>query len=406
MISLMQSLLPPKLCLPRPDKSFTREKHEGLRVTIFSDSGVDRNGVGTYYSDLVKHLSGRVSMAQLICAGSNEEKGFASRWRLPLPGDYTQRIWIPHTRRVESTLRTYTPDVVVSVTPGPFGLLGLYYARRMQVPFVCGFHTHLEALSCMYWTSIARKVNQRFLEYVNQRFFEKAEAVVTNSGEMARLASELGGKNVQVVGTPINTSLLEDPPAFPKKSIRRILYAGRLAPEKNIDSVLQAAKDIPEMEFLIAGDGPLRRRVRAAEKNTGNLNFLGWVSRSKLKSIIEQMDLIVLPSRLESFGTVALETLARRRNVLVSSTCGINSWPALAEALFVMQPGENLTRALLRINRTDHSVMQRKAELGCAAARQWNKATVDKWLSIFSMAADYAHASPKQAAPRHRKEHA
>ncbi|MFW6151390.1 MAG: glycosyltransferase [Verrucomicrobiota bacterium] len=382
----MQSLLPSNVYSPRPDPSFVKRKSEGLRATIFSDSGVDRNGVGSYYSDLIEHLSGKVDMAELICAGNGENKGFASRWRLPLPGDYTQRIWMPNARRVETNLRIRAPNVVVSVTPGPFGLLGLYYAHRMQVPFVCGFHTCLETLSCMYWTSVARKVNQRFLEYVNQRFFENAVAVVTNSRDMMQIASDMGGKNVQLVGTPVNPLLLQHSPVLPEKKIKRILYVGRLAPEKNIGAILQAAKDIPEMEFLLAGDGPLRKSVRYASKETENLNFLGWVPRYRLKSTIEQADLVVLPSQLESFGTVALETLACRRNVLVSRNCGITSWPSLAKALFVMRTGENLTEALLRVSKTNYSVRRQKAEEGYSAVALWNNATIDKWLSIFSMA--------------------
>jgi glycosyltransferase involved in cell wall biosynthesis len=239
----------------------------------------------------------------------------------------------------------------------------------------------------MYWTRFARRVNQQYLEYVNRRFFERAVSVVTNSPEMAEVARDLGGNNVKITGTPINRDILDNPPPPPRTGLRRILYAGRLAPEKNIEAIIHAARHIPDMEFVLAGDGPLRKQVHAAARKTPNLQCKGWLSRTELKSVIESVDLVVLPSRIESFGTVALETMARRRNVLVSPGCGIVSWPSLAESLFIMEPDESLYDALLRLRRMDISVMQQKAEDGYRAAREWNRWTINRWLSLFGEAA-------------------
>lgn len=40
---------------------------ESLRVAVVSDAAAERNGVGTYYHDLVQHLRGRVDRAELFC---------------------------------------------------------------------------------------------------------------------------------------------------------------------------------------------------------------------------------------------------------------------------------------------------------------------------------------------------
>ena len=86
----MNSLAPDIRTVDQPEAVNTKR----LRVAVVSDSTPERNGVGSYYADLVAQLGGRVSRAALICP-KGEETGWHRYLAPPLPGDSTQKIWLP-----------------------------------------------------------------------------------------------------------------------------------------------------------------------------------------------------------------------------------------------------------------------------------------------------------------------
>jgi glycosyltransferase involved in cell wall biosynthesis len=101
-----------------------------------------------------------------------------------------------------------------------------------------------------------------------------------------------------------------------------------------------------------------------------------------MQAILDSIDVLVLPSLVESFGTIAMEAMARERMVLVSHGCGILEWPDLSRGLFVIREDETVTQALGRIADLDHSVRKKKAQRGRIAAKQLNDWTIKTWLDL------------------------
>jgi glycosyltransferase involved in cell wall biosynthesis len=354
-----------------------------LRVAVVSDAAPERNGVGAYYRDLVEHLRTAGARVDLI----------APRWRsgvwhgglaFPLPGDSTQKILVPSFSRVTRRLERMAPHTIVVPTPGPYGMLGLRLARRLGAALVVGFHTHYERLADLYGNKILGRMGQAYLYLCNRLLFKHGEIVLANSREMVDVARELGAAKVALMGTPIPRKFLREPVKAIDREPRRILFAGRLAPEKNVEAVAAAARDLPGTEFLIAGDGPLRRFVQDEAAKLPNLSYLGWVARGAMLSLLDSTDILVLPSRIESFGTIALEAMARGRVVVVSSQCGILDWQAPNRALFQMRPDESLAATIQRISRLDPAIREKKARLAREAAMELNEWNLNHWLDILS----------------------
>jgi glycosyltransferase involved in cell wall biosynthesis len=82
------------------------------------------------------------------------------------------------------------------------------------------------------------------------------------------------------------------------------LYAGRLAPEKNVEAFLSL--DLPGSK-LIAGDAPSRRALQASYPQA---YFLGTLGSDVLAVHYASADVLVFPSRTDTFGMVLLEALA------------------------------------------------------------------------------------------------
>ncbi|WP_440996829.1 glycosyltransferase [Arhodomonas sp. SL1] len=352
-----------------------------LRIAFFSDSLPERNGTGAYYHDLLAHLRDRVAAAEALQPRLQDGLEAIS---MRLPGDPTQRIGWPAPFRIRRAMAALRPHVVVSVTPGPFGLLGERLAHHHGAGFVTAYHTDFAALANLYWGPLRRGIGNRMLEGLNRRLCRRSDTVlVTNSG-LVDTVRRLGALRVDVMGTPIaSVFLATTPPAAPQRP-DPVVFAGRLAAEKNIDALLSAARARPGQRFIIAGDGPQRAAVAAAARELDNLDYRGWLSRHALCDLLDEAGLLVLPSHFETFGSIALEALARRRPVLVSANAGIHDWPQVADGLCPLAPDERLEDALARLAAEAPSDWAARGERGRAGALRFHHETLEQWLAVLT----------------------
>ena len=106
-----------------------------------------------------------------------------------------------------------------------------------------------------------------------------------------------------------------------------VCFAGRLTKNKGIDILLKSAKmyETDDILTLIAGDGqeyenlyPLKEKL-----NLKNVYFLGDQNQESLRKIYNLSDVLVVPSREEAFGLVALEGIACGIPVVATKVGGI-----------------------------------------------------------------------------------
>ena len=93
----------------------------------------------------------------------------------------------------------------------------------------------------------------------------------------------------------------------------------RLSPEKGVDLILEAARQRPDIRFLVAGDGPEREDLIA--KKPDNVRLLGRLD--DVAPLLKATDVLVIPSRAEGQGIVALEAFAAGCPVLASDAGGL-----------------------------------------------------------------------------------
>lgn len=362
------------------------EQQRTLRMVVFSDAVPERNGVGAYYHDLIAHLKDQIEHAELICPGSSDH-GWRGGWHFPLPGDATQELALPPVSPIVRHITPFKPHAIVIATPGPYGLLGLRLGKQLGAHIIVGFHTRYERLTGLYWNWLFSAASRSYFGVCNRLLFRHGAVVLANSEDMAEAARREGARKVEVVGTPLSREFLKTSPAALGRELTRVLFAGRLAAEKNVGAVLEAAKLLPSLEFSIAGHGPLHGVIAEHARALPNLHYLGWLPRAELRTALDATDLLVLPSHEEAFGTIALEGLARGRNVLVSAGCGILEWPSLERGLFRIRGGEPLASAIQRVVGLDYGIRSEKARLGRRAATQLNGRTLQRWIDILSRTA-------------------
>lgn len=361
--------------------SVSRQAFPSFRVAIISDALAGRNGVGTYYQDLAQHLQNLGVGVEFICPTSERDRRFES-FRIPLPGDSTQAMVYPKRNRLREQLDQFRPHIVVIPTLGPYSFMGAQEAYRRKIPICIGHHTDFEKLTKLYWHPFFASTGSRMLRSLHRLLLRYATAVIAVSEDSVRDARQLRGRRVYLVGTPLAQEFLSDADQTCLPGISRVLFVGRLAREKNIDMLLDAAKQLPRVQFQIVGDGPLRSHLQAFANRVDNIHLTGWLDRSEVLDEVDRCDLLVLPSSIETFGTVALEALARFRPVLVSKHCGIHDWPDLAQGLFTQESDETVAQAITRIARLTSDEKVAVVRRGWQASHEWNETTLDGWLQI------------------------
>jgi glycosyltransferase involved in cell wall biosynthesis len=162
-----------------------------------------------------------------------------------------------------------------------------------------------------------------------RRFHAGAERTFVSTGTLKDELERLGFRNVVVVPFGVDTEFFvrserKDLPTLPAPVF---VYVGRLAPEKSPEEFL--ALDLPGTKLVI-GDGPDRKKLEHAYTQSSVI-FVGYRRGQELVDWLSKGDVLVFPSRTETFGLVALEALS----------CGI---PVAAHA--VMGPGDIVSEGI------------------------------------------------------------
>ncbi|MDM4016523.1 glycosyltransferase [Roseiconus lacunae] len=378
-------LEPPRRPLPSLDHRSFQPKAD-LRVSIISDAIVGRNGVGTYYLDLIEHLRDLVDSVELIGPACERDPSL-ERFSIPMPGDPTQRLGWPNRISLRRRLNRQQPNLIVLPSLGAYSYFGWRYAKEHHIPLLVVNHTNFDRLLALYWPPAVSRPLGWCLQKLNRWLIRQASMVAALNSDSYQAAKQLGADSVRIMGTPVAKDFLTQPKTSSSPIVRRVLFVGRLAKEKGIDQILQAAESMPGLTFSIVGDGPGRQSVEAAAVKRTNVDYLGWLARDEVLRQMDDTDVLLLPSAIEAFGTVALEALARRRYVLVRKSCGIAKWPAFANGLFYIDEDQSVADGIDRFCGLTVKEREATGEIGWHAVDDFNRHTIRVWLRFLSDAA-------------------
>ncbi len=98
-------------------------------------------------------------------------------------------------------------------------------------------------------------------------------------------------------------------------------YVGRLSPEKGIDTLLSAWKQLGnQIPLKIVGDGPLSDHVQQASEQCPKIEWLGRQPLKTVYQLIGDAKFLIFPSQwYETFGRVAVEAFAKGTPVIAAN---------------------------------------------------------------------------------------
>ena len=258
---------------------------------------------------------------------------------IPMPRlAYRHGIWwsVNPVYEIKKILKDFQPDVIHLQTAETIALAVMWYAKKYRVPLVSTGHAYPDNITDqlkILKPKLIKKASNAMLRAYMSSFLEHAE-YATMPTEMA--IGDLIPKNrkhfkVTVEALSNGVDLSEYYPKKPDLKVlkkydlatktQKILYIGRVDPEKSIGVVIKAFKKLLELpkinvenlELVIVGDGIDLVNLKTLVGELGiesKVKFLGKVMPPELIEIYRAGSMFVTASETETQGIVLIEAAA------------------------------------------------------------------------------------------------
>jgi glycogen(starch) synthase len=176
-----------------------------------------------------------------------------------------------------------------------------------------------------------------------------------------------------------------------------LLFVGRLEYEKGVQDLLAALPRVrrrhPGTRLLVAGTGTQREFLRAEARRhrvSRAATFTGHLPDGDLAALLAAADAVVLPSRYEPFGIVALEAAAAGATLVASAAGGLGELVVEGETGWSFPPGDVPGLAAAG----DRALADPRAAAGRARAARARLRTDFSWRGIAARTAEVYAAAP------------
>jgi len=274
-----------------------------------------------------------------ICLGENVQ--VCRHFSIKAPSSTGQsRLLMPTGRRWRA-LRPFRPDIIHTHTFLGAGWEALRAAKRLRLPIVGTNHWAIGEFSAYMPLPAAffARVSVRAVTGYYNRCSVVSAPSLSVIEEMQAFGLQRPGR---VVSNPIDTTLFHPVEATQRLRLKQrfgfsgatILYAGRLAVEKNIDILIRALPEIlttiPDAMLALAGHGSARADLESLARESGvadRVRFLGTLDKPALADAYRAADVFAIASTSETQSMVLLQAMS----------CGLPAvgarWRALPEYL-------------------------------------------------------------------------
>jgi D-inositol-3-phosphate glycosyltransferase len=267
-----------------------------VRVVVLTTSWPrdESEFAGRFVADAVERLRARGVEVEVVAPGSYRDFGLA--YGGGMAANLRRRPWAAPLMLL-SMLRAVRRAAGAADLVHAHWLLTAAVARFAGRPFVVTLHGSGSA-GRFSDVELARR-HPRLV----RTLLRPARATICVSETVAKAVRAAGVERVLVIPNGVRIPDAVAAPAQPPE----VLYVGRLSPEKNVDTLVEAVGDL---NLVVAGDGPLRGLVPHA---------LGAVPHAEVERLLERASVLAAPCEREGFGLAAAEAMAFGRPVVAAA---------------------------------------------------------------------------------------
>jgi phosphatidylinositol alpha-mannosyltransferase len=178
---------------------------------------------------------------------------------------------------------------------------------------------------------------------------------LSKSQEKLLISNSIDKDKIDVIYPGINFDLFKPKDSKklkPKNKLFRYCFYGRYDPQKGIEILLKSAKifsqKYPESRLILIVSGRHNLRHLIDKLNLkDNVILLEGRSQKELVDIINDVDVVVVPSKVEPFGMVAAEASALMKPVIVSNIDGLKEIVVDGETGFLVDTPKEMVEKLI-----------------------------------------------------------
>ena len=302
-----------------------------MRIALFTETFLPKiDGIVTRLCHTVEQLQRLGDQVLVIspAGGLTEYKGarIYGVEGFPLPLYPELKLGIPHPG-IGVELEKFQPDLIHVANPAILGLGGLYYAKKLNIPLVASYHTHLPQylhhyglgmLEEVLWSMLRAAHNQAQLNLCTSTVMVKE----LQAHGIERLDLWQRGVDTEMFQPSLASVEMRDRLSLGNPDCNLLLYVGRLGAEKEIERIKPVLEKIPNSRLALVGDGPNRQVLEAHFRGTPT-HFVGYLRGKDLAAAYASADAFIFPSRTETLGLVLLEAMAAGTPVVAARSGGI-----------------------------------------------------------------------------------
>lgn len=221
-------------------------------------------------------------------------------------------------KRIRQTVATFRPDVVHAHSSVAGVVVRLLYGWR-RPPFRIVYCPHGWAFDRQ-----SSVLKNRLIERIERGFAPGADRIVVISDHERREGLRIG------IAPDRITLVLNGIGDRPSARVARwedgrvkVLFVGRLDAQKGFDTLLDAVAPLQDRIAVRIIGKAVAGPATAPRRHNPQIEYLGWRSLSEVATEIAAADVVVIPSRWEGFGLVALEAMRGGCAVIASDVGGL-----------------------------------------------------------------------------------
>ena len=278
------------------------------RILIVSDVAGKISGVVNTLSNTERTLTDWGH--QVFCLNP-ETIGF---WTIPMVGiDREFKMAIPNFGKLTAAIEEFDPDCIHISTEGTLGSAVRKFCLQRGWQFTTAFHTMMPDF-------LERSIGlpAGFSWWSLRRFHRPAAAVMVPARSILEILKQRGfgnledenaDRNLKIWSRGVDLALFyrrdRNPVKYPKLDEPILMYVGRVSVEKGIEEFLKLP--LEKGKKYIVGDGPQREFL---QKKYPDAVFLGYLVGEELATAYANADVVVFPSKTDTFGNTITEALA------------------------------------------------------------------------------------------------
>lgn len=269
-------------------------------------------------------------------------------------------------------------DIIHSNSLMGMGQVAVAWHRRREIPLIFTYHTLIDEYT--HYIPLPQKWLRRGAVHLSREYSNSANQIIAPSRYVATRLRRFGvTQPITVIPTGIDLDEFDAVP--PGGEVREryniptgvplLVYAGRLAREKNLPRLLRAFRLVraaePDAHLLMIGGGPFERglcRLIEELELTSHVHLTGFVPRDEVVRCLRAGDCFFFTSRTETQGLVIGEAMACHIPVVaVNAAATAETVSSGVEGLLVPDADAPLAEAALTLLRDANL----RAQMGQAA---------------------------------------